>query len=125
MRRTTVQLAVLILVAGLAVVVPGRPSDAATVPAGFTDQHVADVASPTAMAFLPDGRLLVTTQPGQLRVIQNDTLVGTAALDLSSTLCSNSERGLLGVAVDPAFGTPNNNWIYLYYTFRKSGTCVT
>lgn len=123
MRRLTVQLAVLAMVATLAVVAPSPPAGAApTLPSGFTDELVAMVDSPTAVAFLPDGRLLVTTQPGQLRVIQNDALVAGNALDLSGKLCSNSERGLLGVAVDPAFATTGNNWIYLYYTFRKSGT---
>src|SRR3954466_10234073 len=44
----------------------------ATVPAGFTDTN--DWASglsntATAMAFAPDGRLFVSQQPGQLRVI--------------------------------------------------------
>ena len=37
-------------------------------------------------------------------------------------ICTNSERGLLGVAVDPAFAT--NRSIYLYYTFKKYGACA-
>ncbi len=100
---------------------------AITLPPGFTDEQVTPLASPTALAFTPDGRLLITTQPGQLRVYQNGALVGTPALDLASPnnlICSNSERGLLGVAVDPAFATPSNNFIYVYYTFNRSGTCV-
>jgi hypothetical protein len=40
---------------------------------------------------------------------------------VSASICTNSERGLLGVAVDPAFAT--NHFIYLYYTFNKSGVC--
>jgi glucose/arabinose dehydrogenase/PKD repeat protein len=103
------------------------PTLCATVPAGFTDELVTTVASPTALAFTPDGRLLITTQPGRLRVFQNGALVATPALDLTSptnVICSNSERGLLGVAVDPSFATPNNNFIYVYYTFNRSGTCV-
>src|SRR4051794_24481409 len=84
-----------------------------TVPPSFTDTLVATVASPTAMAFLPDGRLLVTTQPGRLRVVKNGALLSTAALDLSGRLCSNSERGLLGVAVDPQYAS--NHFIYVYY----------
>ena len=96
-----------------------------TLPSGFTDELVATVGAPTALAFTPDGRLLITTQPGQLRVFQNGALVATAALNLATTgaICSNSERGLLGVAVDPAFTPTSNNFIYLYYTFNKSGVC--
>jgi glucose/arabinose dehydrogenase/PKD repeat protein len=97
-----------------------------TLPSGFTDELVAAVGAPTALAFTPDGRLLITTQPGQLRVFQNGALVATAALNLATTgaICSNSERGLLGVAVDPAFTPTSNNFIYLYYTFNRAGTCV-
>jgi glucose/arabinose dehydrogenase len=103
------------------------PTLRAIVPPGFTDELVTAVASPTALAFTPDGRLLMTTQPGRLRVYQNGNLVATPALDLTSpnnVICSNSERGLLGVAVDPSFATPNNNFIYVYYTFNRAGTCV-
>src|SRR5262249_31986142 len=81
------------------------------------DVLVANIGGPTAIAFTPDGRLLITTQGGQLRVYQNGNLVATPALDLSSRVCSNSERGLLSVAVDPDF--TNNNFIFHYYNFKK------
>jgi glucose/arabinose dehydrogenase/PKD repeat protein len=92
----------------------------AAVPAGFTDALVTAVPAPTDVAFTPDGRILVTSQSGVLRVYdQAGTLLGTA-LTLSSTqICSNSERGLLGVTVDPAFAT--NGFVYLFYTHRKPG----
>jgi glucose/arabinose dehydrogenase/PKD repeat protein len=95
----------------LAAVVSAAP------PAGFSDTLVTPVASPTALAFTPDGRLLITSQTGQLHVFQSGTL--TTALDLRAPnlACVNHERGLLGVAVDPAFAT--NHFIYLYYTFNK------
>ncbi|HEU4327138.1 MAG TPA: PQQ-dependent sugar dehydrogenase [Roseiflexaceae bacterium] len=96
--------------------------------AGFEDTLVASISSPTGFAFTPDGRILVTQQTGRMRVIRNATLSGTTpqiiqALDLSQTnrVCTNSERGLLGVAVDPDFGISNNRWIYLYYTYNKFG----
>jgi glucose/arabinose dehydrogenase len=90
-------------------------------PAGFEDSLVAAIPSPTAIAFTPDGRLLTATQGGTLRVIEDDVLRAASALDLSASICTNSERGVLGVAVDPAFAT--NHYIYLYYTFNKSGVC--
>jgi len=103
-----------------ALLTPGLPAGA-TVPAGFTDNLVATVASPTQIAFTPDGRLLITTQPGQLRVYQNGALLPTPALNLASVICSGFERGLLGVVPDPSFAT--NGYIYLYYSFKKSGSC--
>ena len=96
-------------------------AEAQTLPAGFQGSLVASLPMPTALAFTPDGRLLMTTQRGQLRVYQQETLLPTPALDLASSLCTNSERGLLGVAVDPAFAT--NRYIYLYYTFNKFTSC--
>ncbi len=48
--------------------------------------------------------------------------MATPALDLSARVCATSERGLLGVAVDPTFA--DNGFIYLYYTFNRSGACV-
>jgi hypothetical protein len=56
-----------------------------------------------------------------LRVYASGALLPTPALTLSS-LCTASEQGLLGVAADPDFVT--NNFIYIYYTLNKSGTCV-
>lgn len=98
-------------------------SDArAVVPAGFDDVPLATVPSPTALAFTPDGRLLITTQPGRLRIYANGALLGTPALDLAAEVCADSERGLLGVAVDPAFSA--TGYIYLFYTFNRSGSCV-
>lgn len=93
------------------------------IPAGFEDALVATVASPTALAFTPDGRLLITTQPGRLRIVHNGALLSTPALDLSTVSCTNSERGMLGVAVDPAFAS--NRTIYIYYTLSKAdASCV-
>ena len=96
---------------------------AAAVPAGFTDSLVASVGGPTALAFTPDGRLLITTQGGDLRVYKNGSLLATPALDLTA-VCTNSERGLLGVAVDPDFAT--NRYVYLFYTYDvpSPGGCV-
>lgn len=107
------------IVALMVALLPGSAGSA--VPAGFEDSLVVTVASPTALNFTPDGRLLITTQPGKLWVVENGTLLSTPALDLTGVICANSERGLLGVAVDPQFAT--NRFIYLFYTFNKFGTC--
>jgi glucose/arabinose dehydrogenase len=86
---------------------------AATLPTGFTETRIVNgLASPTAMAFAPDGRLFVAQQNGQLRVIKNGTLLATPFLTL--TVSSSGERGLLGVTFDPSFAT--NQYVYVYYT---------
>ncbi len=111
---------------GLCVITLGRPPLTAargrqTVPDGFVDQFVAGVDRPTGLAFTPDGRLLITSQNGQLWVYQGGGLWPQPALDLSGVLCDNWERGLQGVVVDPGFVA--NHHIYLYYTFNKHGAC--
>ncbi len=97
-------------------------ASAGTLPPGFDDTPVASVPQPTAFAFTPDGRMLVTSKLGRLRVVRNGALLPDPALDLSARVCPESERGLLGVAVDPDFAA--NRRVYLYYTFKKFGTCA-
>jgi glucose/arabinose dehydrogenase len=117
--RTCVRTAVVASAFGLG----AGTAAAASIPAGFTDSLVAGVLNPTALAFTPDGRMLITTQNGALRVYAGGTLLATPALTLS--VCSGSEQGLLGVAVDPAYGVGPNRAIYLYYSASlPSGSCV-
>ncbi len=94
-----------------------------TIPDGFTNTLVATISAPTAIAFTPDGRMLVAAQGGTLRIVTDGLLNATPALTIPSTrICTNSERGLLGIAIDPEFAA--NSHIYLYYTFRTEGsTC--
>ncbi|MEO6324056.1 MAG: PQQ-dependent sugar dehydrogenase [Thermoanaerobaculia bacterium] len=93
------------------------------VPGGFADSLVTSAASPTAIAFTPDGRLLIATQPGVLHVF--DGTAKTTALDLGlsgvNVVCTEIERGLVGLAVDPSFTA--NSFIYLYYTRNKFADC--
>jgi glucose/arabinose dehydrogenase len=63
---------------------------------------VTGLAQPTGAAFLPDGRLVVTEKGGTLRVWTAAGGLREAPL-LTLPVCTASEMGLLGVAVDPAF----------------------
>jgi glucose/arabinose dehydrogenase len=84
-----------------------------TYPAGFAQTVVSNtIATPTVMAFAPDGRIFVAQQNGQLRVIKNGTLLTTPFVTL--TVNASGERGLIGIALDPSF--PSNQYVYLYYT---------
>jgi glucose/arabinose dehydrogenase len=92
----------------------GNPlASAAPIPSGFSEALVANgLVNPTAMEFAPDGRLFVCEQAGRLRVIKNGVLLSTPFLTVSVN--SNGERGLLGIAFDPAFSS--NGYVYVYYT---------
>lgn len=67
---------------------------------------------PWAMAFLPDGRLLVTEKKGRLRLFdavsgKSGTVSGTPAV------AYGGQGGLGDVALHPAFA--QNRWVYLSY----------
>src|SRR5688572_16797908 len=88
----------------------------AQLPSGFQRVTLASgLSSPAAIAFLPDGRLLVCQKGGSLRVISTGGTVSTA---ITLSVNTSGERGLIGVAVDPNF--TSNGFIYLYYS--TSGT---
>ena len=89
------------------------PATSAVLPSGFTESLVAGgLTNATAMEFAPDGRLFVCLQGGQLRVIKDGVLLPAPFVSL--TVNANGERGLLGIAFDPAFAS--NQFVYLYYT---------
>ena len=67
---------------------------------------------PWGMAFLPDGRMLVTERPGRLRVIENGVLNPTPITGLPQ-VHAKQDGGLLDVTVHPDFA--KNGWIYLAY----------
>src|SRR5256885_4373918 len=94
------------------------PAGAATLlPPGFVgDQIVAGLDEPNSMAFLPDGRILVTEQrSGRVRlVVGGHVAVTDPALVVDSLNAGGNERGLQGLAVDP--GWPARPYLYLFYT---------
>lgn len=92
---------------------PPQQAEAAAVPTRFTDTVVADeLKEATSMAIAPDGRIFVCEQDGRLRVIQDGKLLSMPFLTVNTD--RNGERGLLGVALDPAF--PQQPYVYVYYT---------
>src|SRR5687768_9378677 len=91
----------------------------ATVPPGFVDSLFAPgLSNPVAMDFAPDGRLFVAEQGGAVHVVRDGQTLPEpfARLDVAT----GGERGLLGVALDPAFAT--NGYVYVYYTARQPQT---
>ena len=79
----------------------------------FVDsQFATGMSRPTSMAFSPDGRLFVSEQGGELRVIKNGTLLNEPFLSVDVSRAGY--RGLGGVEFDPEFDT--NGYVYVYYT---------
>src|SRR3954471_17622777 len=67
---------------------------------------------PWGLAFLPDGRMLVTERPGRLRIVSADGQVSPPLGGLPR-LRAYDEGGLQDVALDPKF--PENRLVYLTY----------
>jgi glucose/arabinose dehydrogenase len=82
---------------------------------------VSGLNSPVAFVFLGPNDMLVTEKPtGRVQRVTNGVIQSTV-LDLAVN--SGSERGLLGITLDPEF--PSNPWVYLYWTESQSGTDAT
>jgi glucose/arabinose dehydrogenase len=88
---------------------PGLPSTATEIPA-LRLVEVARVEAPTDTAVLPDGTVLVAERAGIVRVLfsadgarASDGLDGVL-IDLSDRTTTDSERGLLAIAVSPDGG---------------------
>ena len=103
--------------------------DAQTLPLGFSDALVTAVGAPTAIAFTPDGRMLIASQNGPLRVFKGSALPLVTALSFDTgtntanpKICVGSEMGVLGVAADPAFKV--NKFVYVFYTARNGSNCA-
>lgn len=66
---------------------------------------------PWAMAFLPDGRALVTERPGRLRIVNADGSLAPAPVRGLPPVLSHGQGGLMDVTLHPEF--TRNGLIYL------------
>jgi glucose/arabinose dehydrogenase len=72
----------------------------------------AGLEHPWSMAFLPDGRVLVTERPGRLRLIVNGRLQAAPVSGVPKVVASG-QGGLLDVVLHPDYA--DNGWIYLSF----------
>ncbi len=80
------------------------------------------LVNPWALAFLPDGRILVTERPGRLRIVGVDGTLSPPVTGVPEVYASG-QGGLLDVALDPAFET--TRVIYLSYAEAGEGGAGT
>lgn len=74
--------------------------------------------NPWGLAFLPDGRMLVTEKPGRLRIVSPDGTL-SPPVDGLPPVAYRGQGGLLDVAVDPAFAA--NALVYWTYAEPRDG----
>lgn len=70
------------------------------------------LARPYALAFLPDGSMLITERAGRLRIVRNGVLDPQPIAGMPEVL-DRSLKGLNDIALHPRF--PENRWIYFTY----------
>jgi glucose/arabinose dehydrogenase len=79
---------------------------------------VAGLEHPWGLAFLPDGRMLVTERPGRLRVVATDGSLSAPVTGVPAVRAVG-QGGLLDVATDPDFA--DNGLVYLSYAEPGEG----
>jgi glucose/arabinose dehydrogenase len=93
--------------------------------AGYRIQTLAEgLEHPWSLAFLPDGRMLVSERPGRLRVIMDGELLPAPVAGVPAVYAA-SQGGLLEVLPDPGFA--DNGLLYLSFahgTPRANATRV-
>ena len=86
----------------------------------FVVEKIADGAVPTGLAFSPDGRLFFSELPGQIKVVDGDSLSDFAYVEDSQIpTVEDGEAGVYAIAIDPEFNL--NHYVYVFYTSEGSG----
>lgn len=118
-RKTSVTLTILAAALIFTSAAPAQSINAGDRPASttrpFTVQAVADFDTPWAIAFLPDGRMLVTEKPGRVYLVtQTGSKVEVGNVP---DVAASGQNGLLDIAVAPDFKTHSR----VYFTYVEPG----
>ena len=84
---------------------------------------VEGLQNPWAIAWLPDGRMLVTEKPGRLRIVSKDFKLDPNPVEGLPKIAAGGQGGLLEVAVHPNY--KDNGWIYISYSGPGDGGIST
>ena len=97
----------------------------APLPASFVNEPlIVGLNEPTGITFTPDGRPLIIGRYGKVWVAQpGATSVDSTPLLSITAITAADERGLLGIALDPAFAA--NGHFYLFYTHSSGRNRVS
>jgi aldose sugar dehydrogenase len=72
-----------------------------------------EIETPWGLAFLPDGRLLVTERAGKLKILPKDKSGAVVTVTGLPKVWERQDAGLFDVEVHPQYA--KNGWIYLSY----------
>jgi len=105
---------------------PARSEAAVTLKTSKTQAHMVKLVIltdrldfPWSLAFLPDGRMLVTERPGRLRIVHPDGSMQREPVKGLPPIVEIGQGGLMDVALHPRFA--QNQLVYLSYAARGEG----
>lgn len=81
---------------------------------------------PWDMAFLPDGRMLVTERPGGLRLVSADGILDPVPVRDTPRVLHHGQGGMMAIALHPDYA--RNGWVYLGFSeglVGKGKRCLT
>jgi len=82
------------------------------------DTITAELKNPWGIAFLPDGRILVTERAGEIRIVKDGKLLQEKIGNVPAVF-GNGQGGLMDIKLHPDY--KNNGWIYLTYSKPGEG----
>lgn len=88
----------------------------------FVEDVVEGLGVPWGMAFLPDGRLLITERSGTVRIVEDGEL-REEPLSGAPEVVAEGQGGMLDLALHPDY--EENGWIYLSFSKPGDGGTVT
>lgn len=80
------------------------------------------LSNPWGLAFLPDGRMLVTERPGRLRIVEDGRELSAPVAGVPE-VSARGQGGLLDVVLHPDHAT--NGWIYFSHAVAGDGGART
>jgi len=80
---------------------------------------VRGLQNPWSMAFLPDGRMLVTEREGRIRIVSKDFKLDPKPVEGLPEIVASGQGGLFDVVLHPQFD--KNGWIYWAYNAPGPG----
>jgi glucose/arabinose dehydrogenase len=80
------------------------------------------LSNPWGIAFLPDGRILVTERAGEIRIFKDDKLLDEKIEGVPAVF-AEGQGGLLDIKIHPDYAT--NGWIYLTFAKPMDGGAAT
>lgn len=108
------------LLAAAGLLIPtARPAAAQggfNLPYGFIQEGVVmGLTLPTSFAMATDGRIFIAEKAGRVRVYHNGELLPEPFIDLTTEVNDAADRGLMGIAVDPAW--PRRPYVYVAFVY--------